>query len=114
MADTPDERNRGLMFVEEMPMGAGMLFIYEAPTSASFWMRNTLIPLDMLFIGEDGTVTKIHENAIPLDETPIFGGDEVQYVLEINGGLSRRLGLKEGAVIQHPSIPAEIAVLPCE
>ena len=102
------------MFVEEMPMGAGMLFIYEAPTTASFWMRNTLIPLDMLFISEDGTVSRIHENAIPLDETPIFGGEEVQYVLEINGGLSRRLGLEEGAVIQHPSIPPEIAILPCD
>ena len=114
IADTPETRNRGLMFVEEMPTGAGMLFIYDEPGFASFWMRNTLIPLDMLFIGDDGTITKIHENAVPLDETAIFGGNEVRFVLEINGGLSARLGLEEGAVIQHPTINQEIAVFPCE
>ena len=100
------------MFVEQMGQFEGMLFVYETPQRASFWMRNTLIPLDMLFAGADGTITRIHENAIPLDETPIPGGTEVQFVLEINGGLSARLGIEEGAVMQHPAIGAD-AALPC-
>ena len=102
------------MFREEMAQSAGMLFVFEAPQRVSFWMRNTLIPLDMLFMAADGTVTRIHENAVPLDETPIPGGDQVQFVLEINGGLARELGLDVGAVVQHPAIPQEIAAFPCE
>ncbi|MEM6277683.1 MAG: DUF192 domain-containing protein [Pseudomonadota bacterium] len=113
IADTPETRNRGLMFVEEMSMGSGMLFVYEGPRFASFWMRNTLIPLDMLFAGPDGTVTRVHVNAVPLDETPIPGGENVQFVLEINGGLAARLGITEGDVLQHPSIPQESAARPC-
>lgn len=113
VADTPEERNRGLMFVDEMSMGTGMLFVYDTPSFASFWMRNTLIPLDMLFAGPDGTVTRIHANAVPLDETPIAGGENVQFVLEINGGLAARLGIEEGAILQHPAIPQETAARPC-
>ncbi|MEM1237367.1 MAG: DUF192 domain-containing protein [Pseudomonadota bacterium] len=113
IADTDAERADGLMFVEEMPMSQGMLFVYESPRPVSFWMRNTLIPLDMVFIGSDGTVIYIHENARPLDETAIFGGDQVQYVLEINGGLASQLGLEVGSVAQHPAIDEEIAAFPC-
>ncbi|MEM6478968.1 MAG: DUF192 domain-containing protein [Pseudomonadota bacterium] len=114
VADTQASRGQGLMFREELPGSAGMLFVYDRPQRLSFWMRNTLIPLDMLFIGSDGTVSRIHENAIPLDETAISGGDNVQYVLEINGGLARRLGLEVGAVIQHPAIDQAIAAFPCD
>ena len=102
------------MFVEEMPRGEGMFFVFDRPQVASFWMRNTLIPLDMLFIGADGTVTAIHENAQPLDETSIFGGREVQFVLEINGGMASALGIGLGAVVQHPAIDQELAAFPCE
>ena len=112
LADDGQERARGLMFVESMPTLNGMLFVYERPQRATFWMRNTLIPLDMLFISPAGVVTRIHENAIPLDETPIEGGDGVFAVLEINGGLSERLGIEEGATIQHPAFGAD-SVLPC-
>lgn len=112
VADDPQERSRGLMFVEEMARFEGMLFVYEQPQRASFWMRNTLIPLDMLFAGADGTVTRVHRDAIPLDETPIPGGAEVQFVLEINGGLAARLGIEEGAVLQHPSVGPD-AAFPC-
>lgn len=112
VADEPAERSRGLMFVEEMGRFEGMLFVYEQPQRASFWMRNTLIPLDMLFAGSDGTVTRIHREAIPLDETPIPGGNAVQFVLEINGGLAERLGIEEGAIMQHPAIGPD-AALPC-
>ncbi|WP_226803971.1 DUF192 domain-containing protein [Amylibacter sp. SFDW26] len=114
VADTEAERNKGLMFRETMPKFSGMLFVYEAPQTASFWMRNTLIPLDMLFINEVGVVTKVHSNAVPLDETPIFGGNDVFAVLELNGGLAQNLGLKEGALLQHPAFDPAIAALPCK
>ena len=109
VADTPSERSLGLMHRESMPRSAGMLFVYERPQPVSFWMRNTLIPLDMIFMDETGTVQHVHENAIPLDETGIRGGDAIQYVLEINGGLAGRLGIEEGSVLRHPAIGADAA-----
>ncbi len=112
VADDPQERAQGLMFVEQMATLQGMLFVYEEPQSVSFWMKNTLIPLDMLFVSPDGEVLSIHENAIPGDLTPIPGGDGVQMVLEINGGLSRRLGIDVGDVMQHPSFGQD-AIAPC-
>lgn len=112
VADDPEERARGLMFVEEMPLLEGMLFIYEEPQFVSFWMKNTLIPLDMLFAAPTGEILSIHENAVPGDLTPIRGGDGIQMVLEINGGLAARLGIAEGDVMQHPSF-GEDAILPC-
>lgn len=113
VADDPQERAEGLMFVESMPTLTGMLFVYEAPSSVSFWMKNTLIPLDMIFAGPDGAVINVHENAIPGDLTAIPGGDNIQFVLEINGGLSSRLGIAPGDTIQHPSIGPD-ALLPCD
>jgi len=113
VADDQAERARGLMFVEEMARFEGMLFIYEEPRPASFWMRNTFIPLDMLFAGPDGTITKVHSNAVPHDETSIDGGAGVQYVLEINGGLAERLGIGPGDMLQHPSM-GESAAAPCD
>ncbi len=90
-----------------------MIFVYDRPQSVGFWMRNTLIPLDMLFADATGTVQRIHENAVPLSEETIPGGDNIQYVLEINGGLARQLGLTEGAQLRHPAIPAATAAWPC-
>ncbi len=104
VADTTATRAKGLMHVETLPTLSGMLFVYEAPKPVSFWMRNTLIPLDMLFAGSDGTILRIHPDAIPLDETVINGGENVQFVLEINGGLASRLGIKEGDTLEHPAI----------
>ncbi len=112
VADEFEERAQGLMFVESMPTLTGMLFVYDAPQSVSFWMKNTLIPLDMLFAGADGAIMRIHENAVPGDLTPIPGGDDIQYVLEINGGLSARLGISEGDLMQHPSF-GDAAILAC-
>ncbi len=109
LADDAQERAQGLMHRESMPLSAGMLFAYEHPQRVSFWMRNTLIPLDMIFMDEAGRVTHIHENAIPLDETGIPGGDRVQYVLEINGGLSQRLGIEIGSELRHPVIGTSAA-----
>jgi len=112
VADDHAERSQGLMNVPDMATMQGMLFIYDVPISASFWMRNTLIPLDMLFADPTGTITHIHENAVPLDETPILGGSGVQYVLEINGGMAARLGIEIGDVLQHPAM-GDAASLPC-
>ena len=113
IADDPAERAQGLMHVERMPTMAGMLFIYEQPQSVAFWMKNTLIPLDMLFISPRGELLALHENAVPGDLTPIPGGDGVQMVLEINGGLAARLGIGIGDVVQHPSFGPD-AIAPCD
>lgn len=113
VAATPQEQARGLMYVESMPRLAGMLFVYETPRAVSFWMRNTLIPLDMVFIDEAGVVQHIHVMAQPLDETPIFGPESTQYVLEINGGMSDMLGLAAGDEVQQFRF-GDAAIWPCE
>jgi uncharacterized protein len=113
IADDQAERSRGLMYRKSLPMSAGMLFIYERPQPLSFWMRNTLIPLDLLFIDPQGVVQHIHHLAKPLDETPIPGGDGLLSVLEINGGLARRLGITEGTQIRHPAFAANDPAWPC-
>jgi hypothetical protein len=113
VADEPQERSRGLMFRESLDPAAGMLFVYESPRRASFWMKNTLIPLDMIFADATGTVTRVHSNAIPGDLRTIDGGTGVAFVLEINGGLAARLGIVPGAELRHPAIgPA--AAWPCD
>lgn len=114
VADTDATRARGLMHRESMPQRAGMLFIYDSPRRASFWMRNTLIPLDMIFADETGLVTRVHSRAVPLDETPIDGGDDVLMVLEINGGLAERFGIAEGSELRHPRLDQDTAAWPCD
>jgi hypothetical protein len=104
VADDDAERARGLMFRDSLDTGAGMLFVYESPRRAMFWMKNTLIPLDMIFADAAGRVTRVHANAVPGDLTPIDGGEGVVFVLEINGGLAGRLGIVPGAELRHPAI----------
>jgi uncharacterized protein len=113
LADEPAERSRGLMFRETLDPAAGMLFVYDAPRRATFWMKNTLIPLDMIFADATGTVTKVHAEAIPGDLTTIDGGEGVAVVLEINGGLAARLGIGPGAELRHPAIGPQ-AAWPCD
>ncbi|MFC0202307.1 DUF192 domain-containing protein [Paracoccus rhizosphaerae] len=119
LADTPERRARGLMFRTNLPAGQGMLFVYERPQPVSFWMRNTLIPLDMVFIDESGVIRHIHRNATPLDETPIPGaapGDPAPdrlMVLEVAGGEAARLGLKIGQPVAHPAFSAQEEAWPC-
>lgn len=114
LADEPAERAQGLMFREKMSTSAGMLFIYDRPQRATFWMRNTLIGLDMIFVDPQGVVTNIHENAIPLDETTIDGGDGVLAVLEINAGLVSRFGIRVGDELRHPAFDQAQAIWPCD
>ncbi|OSP56251.1 hypothetical protein BV911_02880 [Pseudoruegeria sp. SK021] len=114
IADDPDERAIGLMNRASMPRQSGMLFVYEEPQSVAFWMRNTLIPLDLIFIDQTGIVTRVHQNAIPLDETSIPGGRGVLAVLEVNGGLSEVLGIAPGSEVRHPAFKNNDPSWPCD
>lgn len=107
IAATEAERARGLMARANMPEGQGMLFVYPNPRPVAFWMHDTLLPLDMLFIDAQGMVVRVHQNARPLDETPIPSGGPVQYVLEINGGLARKLGIAEGMLVPELAVLAQ-------
>ncbi len=113
IVDTPETRARGLMYRQQMARRAGMLFIYETPRIASFWMKNTLIPLDMLFADKSGRITRVHHQAIPGDLTSIDGGANVYAVLEINGGLAKSYGIMTGSVMRHPAFANGPAAWPC-
>lgn len=113
IADDAAEQAKGLMFREHLSASAGMLFIYDTPRHARFWMKNTLISLDMIFIDSVGRVTRIAPNARPLDETPIDGGDGVLMILEIKGGLAKALGISVGSELRHPRFDSSIAAWPC-
>ena len=99
---TPDQRAKGLMFRNYMPADRGMLFDFGASEPVAMWMQNTYISLDMLFIRADGTIARIAERTEPLSTRTIPSGEPVLSVLEINGGVSRQLGLKPGDRIEHP------------
>src|SRR5258708_4947570 len=104
LAVTPDQMAQGLMYRRQMAADAGMLFIYPAPQPTAFWMKNTLIPLDMLFIAADGHILNIAERTIPLTETPIPSAGPIKAVLELNGGTSARLGIKPGDRVRYKSV----------
>ena len=114
VVDTPAEQAQGLMFREKMVTSAGMLFVFPKPKHAQFWMKNTLIPLDLIFLDASGVVTRVHSDAIPQDVTPIDGGQDVAFVLEINGGLAKRMGIAAGGEMRHPAIEQSAASWPCE
>lgn len=101
LAVTGPQMQKGLMHRESMPSNAGMLFYFGAEAERGFYMKNTLIPLDMIFIRKDGRIHSIHENAIPHDETTIFSKGPVAAVLEINGGQSRKSGIRAGQTVHH-------------
>jgi uncharacterized membrane protein (UPF0127 family) len=102
MAKTDAERQKGLMFRKELPEGRGMLFDFKPDQPVSMWMRNTYIPLDMLFINGDGTIRRIAENTEPLSEKTISSGGPVRGVLEVIGGTAKKLGIKAGDKVAHP------------
>ena len=113
IADTKAKRALGLMHRDHLDQRAGMLFLYPFPQPVSFWMRNTFISLDILFVDQTGTVQQVHHNAKPLDETPIFGGNQVFAVLEINAGLAFNHGLDTGTELQSIWFPQKTAAWPC-
>ncbi len=95
-------RESGLMNRRYMPADRGMLFEFEQEAPVAFWMKNTYIPLDMIFIGRNGVVTHIVANAEPLSETVIPSGGPCTAVLEVNGGVAAKIGLKVGDKVRHP------------
>jgi uncharacterized membrane protein (UPF0127 family) len=103
LADTPEKRARGLMFRRSLPDGHGMLFEFgPRETEVTMWMKNTYIPLDMIFIRADGTIRHIAENTTPLSEAIVPSNGPVKGVLEVIAGTSRRLGLAPGDRVEHP------------
>jgi len=103
IAATEPRRNQGLMFVKKLAPDRGMLFVWRTPQTASFWMKNTLIPLDLLFIAPDWRVIRIVENATPLSLMTIDSMGLVSAVLEVAGGTSRRLGVEPGDRVRYPA-----------
>lgn len=97
VARTSDEQEQGLMLRMGLPADGGMLFPFPAPKLASFWMKNTLIPLDMIFVRPDGSIDRIAENTIPESLEPVVSGGEVSAVLELAGGTAAKLGIDESA-----------------
>ena len=102
VAETPEEKSLGLMFRTSLAEGQGMLFPYQGAQEITMWMRNTLIPLDMVFIRADGTVHRIEARTEPLSERVIASQGPVTGVLELAGGGAERLGLKAGDKVRHP------------
>ncbi len=106
IANTDVARATGLMFRQELAPDAGMLFIYDRPQNFSMWMKNTFIPLDMIFIGADSRVSRIERNTEPFSTRVIEAGSPAIAVLEVNAGTADRLGLKRGDRVEAPSLPA--------
>jgi hypothetical protein len=102
LAKTPAQMTQGLMFRTSLAPDAGMLFEYQQPTAATMWMRNTLIPLDMLFVDAQGRIVNIHERAVPQSLDVIAAAEPVRAVIELNGGTASRLGIEPGDVVVHP------------
>jgi uncharacterized protein len=101
LALTPAQQQQGLMYRRELAPDAGMLFVFAQTQPAVFWMKNTLIPLDMVFIAADGRVADIHERAVPLSEANVVSKVPVKAVLELNGGTVAWLGIKPGELVHH-------------
>lgn len=98
-------RERGLMFVRKLPPDAGMLFLFERPQFAAFWMKDTYLALDLIFIRADGVVVNVAENARPRTLDPIPSTAPVKAVLELLAGTAKRIGLSTGSRIVHPAFP---------
>lgn len=104
LARTPAERARGLMFRSHLPADAGMLFLYESDQPIQMWMKDTPIPLDMLFLAGDGRIVDIAERAVPHSLAVIASDGPARAVLEVNGGTAARLGIRPGDRVRHPAL----------
>lgn len=107
LADDDMRRARGLMFVTEMPEQQGMLFIYPRAQPVAMWMKNTHIPLDMLFVRADGRVERVVENTTPMSTKTIESGGPVLAVIELNAGVAKRNNIRAGAQVIHPAFSTE-------
>lgn len=102
VAETPEQQAQGLAFRQSLEANHGMIFPRDPPGDASFWMKDTLIPLDLIFIRTDGTIARVAENAVPLSLEPIPSLEPVSAVLEIAGGRAAELGIKPGDKVSWP------------
>ena len=101
IADSRAEQNRGLMFRDDLPGGEGMLFEFEEPKIASIWMKNTAIPLDILFVRSNGKILKIEHSAVPYSLRSASSEAVVGAVLELAGGRTKELGIAPGDIVTH-------------
>jgi uncharacterized membrane protein (UPF0127 family) len=101
IADTPELRERGLMFRHRLPDDRGMLFLYETVHPVAMWMKNTYIPLDMVFLRADGTVAEVRTGTVPQSLDVIQSAEPVKAVLEVASGAAGKLGLEPGTVVRH-------------
>jgi len=104
LAETPGQMEQGLMFRHSLAPDAGMLFDFGSPTNVTMWMKNTLIPLDMLFLDSSGRIIDIHERAVPRSLETIAAKAPSRYVIELNGGTVERLGIKPGDRATSPYV----------
>jgi uncharacterized membrane protein (UPF0127 family) len=104
IARTTRQKALGLMYRKSMPEDHGMLFVYDDPQFVSMWMKNTFIPLDMLFIGDKGRIIKIAPRAVPMSTTVISSGDAITGVLELNGGAAQRFGITVGDRVESAAL----------
>ena len=107
LATTPEQHRQGLMYRAELAPDAGMLFVFTDEHEVSFWMKNTLIPLDLLFVDRKGRIVAIAADAVPLSTTPIPSGAPVLGVLEVPGGTAARLGIAVGDRVRHSSFSGQ-------
>lgn len=104
VATTPAQMEQGLMYRKNLAPDAGMIFDYGAPSTGAMWMKNTLIPLDMVFADQEGRVIGIHERAVPLSLDTIASPGPARAVIELNGGTAARLGIRPGDQVVFPQI----------
>jgi len=105
VADTPSKREMGLQYRRDLAADRGMIFLFPAESGQSFWMKNTPLPLDMIFINRERKIVGIIEQTVPFSLEPRSVGAPSQFVLEINGGLSKRHGIKAGDTVRFDGIP---------
>ena len=105
VAKTEQEQAQGLMYRQSLAADRGMIFPFSPPRPASFWMKNTFIPLDMIFVRADGTIARIADNTVPQSLDPVQVGEPVLAVLEIAGGRAAELGIADGDTVSWPGGP---------
>ena len=103
IADTPERREQGLMWIRSLPADRGMLFIFDRPQPVSFWMKNTYVSLDLMFVAPDGRIIRVAENAEPLSLRGIDSMGVVLGVFEVRGGTAKKLGIAAGDRLRHPA-----------
>jgi uncharacterized membrane protein (UPF0127 family) len=109
LAISSDQRAQGLMNRKEMAADHGMLFDFGMTRRVAMWMKNTYLPLDMLFIRQDGTIARIADNTVPQSETIIDSGEPVHFVLELNAGTAAKLGIAPGDKVESATINTAVA-----